>query len=137
MIWLESWPQTGTGSWGISMLSHGARKVDFLESHRGACRGIAAALHGLGAEPDRWRVVPGRLPRSLAGRGPYGLVACDPPFSSLALGLEVMDAVAPTLAPGGSLVVRWPAHEAPPQPYNLALRESVVHGRESLLVFRP
>lgn len=125
----------GTGSWGISMLSHGAAHVTFFEASRPGCRGIAAALRELGADPARWEVAPGRLPATLAGREPFGLVACDPPFSRLGLGHKVLAAVPAVLAPSGTLLVRWPAREAPPEPYNLALRESVVHGRESMLFF--
>lgn len=127
----------GTGAWGVSLLSHGAARVEFFDASRRAMEEVDRALRDLGAAAGSWETVPGPLPATLEGRGPYGLVACDPPFTRLGLGRRVVEAAAGKVAPDGLLLVRWPAPEEPPEPYNLGLAETLSIGRERVFAFRP
>ena len=126
---------SGSGVWGISLLSHGADRVEFFEGNRSSSRLIASALEDLGAPQRSWEVVPGPLPHTLEARGPYTLVVCDPPYSSLGLGREVVAEAAGRIASGGRLIVRWPGSEHLDSPYNGGSGECRVMGRDALHLF--
>ena len=106
----------GSGALGLEAASRGAAAVTLVESARIAadvCRRNATSL-GLG---DRVQVVTERAERFVVrpAATPWDLVLLDPPYDVPAAALdEVLTALAPTLAPGATVVVERSARGAAP-----------------------
>jgi 16S rRNA (guanine966-N2)-methyltransferase len=132
----------GSGALGIEALSRGAARAVFVESHGRTAAGIRANLERLGAAPESWQVVTGRVAPWLAsmGRGAGagaaadpearpGLILLDPPYAA-----GELEAVLPLLAgsaavPGGALiVVEAPGKLEPDPPPGLELLQVKGYG---------
>lgn len=103
----------GSGALGLEALSRGAAHATFVEPARGARSAILANLEATGAtsEATVLGVPVERAGAALAGRGPFDLVLCDPPWPELDRALVALSRLlerAP-LATGGRLVVEHPA----------------------------
>ncbi len=100
----------GPGSLGIEAVSRGARRCVFVERDQQALRSLRDNLRRLHLEDNctiltdnAWTMRP---PASAAG---FGLIFVDPPYQAADSPLRVMELLerlAPSLAPGGLLVFR-------------------------------
>ncbi|MCU1357114.1 MAG: putative ribosomal methyltransferase, partial [Acidimicrobiales bacterium] len=93
----------GSGALGIEALSRGADRATFVDSVAAARAVVEANLRTTGLAGQA-RVVPGDGFRELAAAGPWDLVLLDPPYD-YDRWPALLDAVAPSLAPGGVAVI--------------------------------
>jgi 16S rRNA (guanine(966)-N(2))-methyltransferase RsmD len=127
----------GTGAVGIEALSRGAADVTFIEQDARAVRLIERNLARC-AVTERHAIIRAgfaeaarRLP---AGR--FDLVLLDPPYRPEAM-IEALDAAAPLLAPGGTLVLEHARrHEAPDRIGSLTKSRDIPSGDSALSLYR-
>lgn len=108
----------GAGSFGIECLSRGAARCVFVERDRKALTALRANLKKLRIENETQVIAENawtmRLPVAQAAAG-FGLVFVDPPYRDVAATLRVvdlLDRIAPRLAPDGFVVFRHGAATA-------------------------
>lgn len=123
---------SGTGIWGLLLLSHGAGTVSFFESDRKSIHQVKDILSDWGSKGE---MVEGDLPYSLVNKGPFDLIVCDPPFKALPLGRRVAQAAWGEVAPGGRLALRWPGREVD-SPLGLPIQIKRTVGTETLFVYK-
>lgn len=127
----------GTGALGLEALSRGAEKAVLVESARPATKSIETNVATLGVG-SQITLVAALVERSLsrvAGLGPYDVILVDPPYALLASAVTVIEKLAPSLAPGGRVVLEHSSKDEP-MPEGL-LRDSVRrYGSTSLSIFR-
>jgi 16S rRNA (guanine966-N2)-methyltransferase len=101
----------GTGGMGLEALSRGARSCLFVERDRRAIKALRQNIGTLHVESvcrvsieNAWTM---RIPA--APSGGYGLVFVDPPYKDVAPlpVIDLVERVAPHLAPGGLIVLRY------------------------------
>ncbi len=128
---------SGSGVWGISMLSNGAKHVSFFEKDSLSRRSISENLVNLKVAKERYRINPGKLPNSLEGiKVKFDFVCCDPPFTDLNLGERVLNSCMKISHQETIVVFRWPMKMPLPKLYNLDLVKKIEHGNEGLIFFR-
>jgi 16S rRNA (guanine966-N2)-methyltransferase len=121
----------GSGGLGLEALSRGAASCVFVDSSRDACRTIGANLEKLGLQAT---VLCQDVLRALAaGRGPYDLVLCDPPYEFAAHD-RLAPGLARILAPDG-VVVYQTAAAVEPVLAGLSARTSRKYGSSRLTLF--
>ena len=104
----------GSGAAGIEALSRGAAAALFVEREAGAARLLARNLRtvGIGSGRVRRAALPAALPE-VAAAGPFDLVFADPPYRFDHY-RELLDGIAPLLAPAGELAVEHSSRTALP-----------------------
>lgn len=103
----------GSGALGLEALSRGARRAVFVERDPRAAAVIRENARRLGVA-DRTRIVNRDWRAALAAERTAGRVAglclVDPPYSLLSpIAVDLVRALEPLIAPGGTLVVEGPA----------------------------
>jgi 16S rRNA (guanine966-N2)-methyltransferase len=124
----------GTGAIGIEALSRGAAHVTFVEQDRRARALIEENLAGCGVERDytiRGGDVAAAL--SLHGAGVYDVILLDPPYDSATI--NVLEASARVLAPGGVIVLERATRRSPEEPPTLERVRDVKSGDSTLTFF--
>lgn len=114
----------GSGALGIEALSRGAAHATFVETSRAALSAIRSNIVALGieAETDVVATPVERAAGALAGRAPFDLVLCDPPWADLQRALAALERLLPKhmLSAGGRLVVEHPAGQVVTLPAEIA-----------------
>jgi 16S rRNA (guanine(966)-N(2))-methyltransferase RsmD len=108
----------GAGSFGIETVSRGARTCIFVERDRDALRCLRQNIRTLHLESvcrvvadNAWTMRPPAVPDG------YGLVFVDPPYRDAEdplKALDLLERLAPALAPDGLIVFRQSATALPP-----------------------
>jgi 16S rRNA (guanine966-N2)-methyltransferase len=132
----------GSGALGLEALSRGAASATLVERAPRAVAAIRANVAALGLE-DRARVVPRDWRAALAaeraaGRR-FGLCLLDPPYSltnRIAGGLAA--ALAPVMAPAGTVVIEHSAALPRPEPTGLEIASRIdrTYGDTAVSVMR-
>lgn len=109
----------GSGALALEALSRGAEQAVLIEHDRAALASIASNVSALDVG-GRTLVVAERLPRALArlaGRGPFDLVLCDPPWADLEQASAVLgDLVSRALlAPGARVTLEHAEKDTSPE----------------------
>jgi 16S rRNA (guanine966-N2)-methyltransferase len=119
----------GSGALGLEALSRGARSATLVERSPRALAAIRANVETLG-EGERVRVV-GRDWRAAlaaeraAGRA-FGLCLCDPPYTlTNRVVAAIGAALAPVMAPSGTVVIEHSAALPPPEPSGLEIASRI------------
>jgi len=128
---------SGSGIWGISMLSNGAKHVSFFEKDKLSRSAISENLINLKVDKSKYSLNPGSLPNSLEGVGlKFDFVCCDPPFTDLDLGERVLNSCIEISHEGTVIAFRWPVKRPLPKLYNLHLVRKIEHGNEGLVFLK-
>jgi len=128
---------SGSGSWGISMLSNGAKHVSFFEKDRLSRRCILENLNNLRVKKEKYSINSGSLPGLMEQVDfKFDFVCCDPPFKNLELGKKVLESCHKISHEKTKLAFRWPIKIPLPKLYNLHLVQKIEHGNEGLIFLR-
>jgi 16S rRNA (guanine966-N2)-methyltransferase len=93
----------GSGAFGFEMISRGAGRVDFVDSHRSAVRGIEQHAHKFGIA-DRCSFIPADVRRYVRrALQRYDIIYFDPPYDDDGL-RQLVVSVADLLKPDGLLL---------------------------------
>lgn len=118
----------GSGALGIEALSRGAAHATFVDSDPAAIRAVLANLPDPEDADVTRRAAADFLTTARRTAGQYDLVFLDPPYRrGQQLGLELSEAVAAVLAPGG-LAVSESDRRAPLQLPDLSLQDQRRYG---------
>ena len=109
----------GTGVNSLEALSRGAARAVLVERSPAAAALIRRNFAEFAVPPTRWLLEIREAARALsllAGRNPFALGWCDPPFSSWAEGVEALGLARQlgVLRPGAKVVLEAPPKSEPP-----------------------
>jgi 16S rRNA (guanine966-N2)-methyltransferase len=125
----------GTGALSFEAVSRGAAQAVATEVDSAAQRVIAANIKSLQlgdhvqlvcASAEAW------LQRNLEAS--FDIVLCDPPYTDLQV--TVLERLAEVVAPGGLLVLSWPAGIEAPSLKHLSAIEQRAYGDAQLIFYR-
>jgi 16S rRNA (guanine(966)-N(2))-methyltransferase RsmD len=124
----------GTGAIGIEALSRGAAHVTFVDQDRRARALIEENLAGCDVERD-YTIGGGDVAAALSHQsaGAYDLILLDPPYDGATI--QVLDAAARALAPGGLIVLERATRREPEEPPTLERVRDVTSGNSTLTFF--
>jgi len=124
----------GSGALGFEALSRGAASATLVESAAPAARVIQANIRELGLGARARAVKERAAPFLRRTQETFTLALLDPPYDIPAADLaEVLEALAPRLAPGAAVVVEWTRRAPQPQwPATIAHTASKDYGETVL-----